>query len=473
MTCLPHAPYSRRELLQRCGLGIGALALGDLLIRDSAAEALKLHNPLAPQVSHFPGTAKQVIFLFMQGGPSQVDTFDPKPALNRYDGQLLPESYRDIDLAQINVADSKLMASTIPFQRRGESGLEICDLFANLSNHADELAVIRSCYHESFIHGPAITLMHTGSLLMGHPSTGSWVAYGLGCESDSLPAFIAMTDGTFRGGGAGYRSGFLPAIYQGTHLRTEGAPIQNLARPGQFGQQGQRALIDAVNNWNQRYSEARPGDSRLEARIANYELAFRMQTAAPELIDIGSESQTTRKMYGIDEGPTAKFGRMCLLGRRMIERGVRFVTLISSGWDAHGECVKNHTSQCAKVDRPIAALMADLKTRGLLSSTLLVWVGEFGRTPIAQGSQGRDHHPYGFSAWMAGGGIQGGKVIGATDDLGFHAIEDRVHVNDLHATMLSLLGLDHRRLTFLFEGRERRLTDAGGSNDLASRLVRG
>ncbi|MEO2034795.1 MAG: DUF1501 domain-containing protein, partial [Planctomycetaceae bacterium] len=277
----------------------------------------------------------------------------------------------------------------------------------------------------------------------------------------------------FRNGASMYSAGFLPAVYQGTPMRVEGVPIQNLKRQPDVSSREQRMLLDQINAWNQQHLAGRPGDSRLEARIANYELAYRMQTAAPELIDLSGETQTTRDLYGIGNGSADRFGRMCLMARRMVERGVRYVQLISGGWDAHGDCRGNHESQGRKTDQPIAGLIEDLRQRGLLDSTLLVWVGEFGRTPIRQGSNGRDHHPYGFSAWVAGGGVQGGQVIGATDDFGFHAVEDKVHVNDLHATILGLLGINHEELTYHFEGRSRRLTDVGGRNNLASRLVRG
>jgi len=467
-----HQLLPRREFLERSGLGFGTIALGHLLANESVAETAPTLDPASTTLSHKLATAKQVIFLFMQGGPSHLETFDPKPELVKRDGELLPASYQGFDLAQINTADAKLMGCGVPFRRHGESGLEISDLFPRLAAQADDLAVIRSCYHDSFIHGPALTLMNSGTQLLGHPSAGSWAVYGLGSESRNLPAYIAMTDGMFRNGSATYSSGYLPAVYQGTYLRTEGDPIQNLTRLSQLSEPGQRTLIDQLNVWNRRHQSSRPGDSRLEARIANYELAFRMQTAAPELIDISREPVAIRDMYGIDQGPTARFGRMCLLARRMVEQGVRYVHLVNNDWDGHGECLKNHQSQAEKVDRPIAALLADLKQRGLLESTLVVWAGEFGRTPIMQGNRGRDHHPYGFSVWMAGGGIRGGKVIGATDELGFHVVEDKVHVNDLHATMLSLLGLDHERLTYLFEGRNRRLTDVGGMNDLAERLCK-
>jgi hypothetical protein len=296
------------------------------------------------------------------------------------------------------------------------------------------------------------------------------VVYGLGSASDSLPSYVAMTDSYIVNSSATYGSGFLPEVYQGTYMRTKGAPIQNLSRPREIRARDQRLLLEQLNHWNRRHRNARPGDSRLDARIANFEVAFRMQTAAPDLIDVTHEPGYVRDLYGMDDEPTARFGSMCLLARRMVERGVRYVHLVSNGWDSHGECAKMHKGLTHSVDRPIAGLLTDLQQRGLLDSTLIVWAGEFGRTPIAQGASGRDHHPYGFSTWMAGGGIRGGKVIGATDELGFHAVEDKVHVNDLHATMLSLLGLDHKKLTFPFEGRDRRLTDVGGNNDLAERL---
>lgn len=461
--------HSRRDFLQDVGLGFGALALGDLLSAESRAEesAANAHSP------HFPGTAKSIIFLFMQGGPSHLETFDPKPAMKKFDGQLLPESMRNFDLAQINTADSKIMAPLFPFRKHGESGQEISSIFPQLVRHADKLDIIRSMHHELFIHGSAMIMMHSGTRLLGHPSIGAWVVYGLGCESDNLPAYIAMTDGVYRNGASMYTSGFLPAVYQGTDMRTEGALIKNLDRHKNMSEFDQRLLIDHINAWNRQHRAARPGDSRLDARIANYELAFRMQTAAPELIDLSQETRATHDLYGIDQQPTARFGKMCLMARRMVERGVRYVQLISDGWDAHSDCKGNHEAQAKKIDQPIAGLIADLDQRGLLESTLLVWVGEFGRTPICQGSNGRDHHPYGFSAWMAGGGIVGGKTIGATDDFGFAAVDDKVHVNDLHATMLDLMGIDHEHLTYLFEGRYRRLTDVGGQNNLAPRLVRG
>lgn len=431
-------------------------------------------NPLAPKSPHRAVKAKSVIYLFMQGGPSHVDTFDPKPALSRYDGQPLPASFRSegLNLQFIKVADSKLMGSRRTFRKYGQSGLEISDLFENLGAHADDLAVIRSVHHDSFIHGPALNLMYTGSIRVGFPSVGSWVLYGLGSECDNLPAFMVMTDGSIGGRSRGsYASGFLPAIYQGTLLRTEGAPLVNLSPPPEISTQEQRAILDQVGQWNRLHLQGREDDTRLEAQIANYELAFRMQTTAPGLVDISSEPAHVRRLYGIEEKQTERFGQMCLLARRMVERGVRFIQLISTDWDGHGECDKNHTENARKIDRPIAGLIADLKQRGLLDQTLIVWVGEFGRTPVMQGKEGRDHHPYGFSSWMCGGGVRGGKTLGATDELGFRAVEDRVHVHDLHATMLSLLGLDHHKLTYFFNGRDFRLTDVEGDFDFSPRLL--
>jgi len=463
-------PLSRRDFLQNGGLGFGALALNEMLSRS--AGGAERGDRLSARPAHLAATAQHVIFLFMQGGPSQLETFDPKPMVAKFDGKLLPKDLQDFDLAQINTADAKVMAPQFSFGKYGESGQEIAEIFPELTRHADKLAIIRSMHHDLFIHGSAMIMMHSGTQLLGHPSIGAWVVYGLGSASRNLPAYIAMTDGIFRNGASMYTSGFLPAVYQGTDVRSEGPPIQNLKRPADVNPREQRLLLDQINAWNRRHMATRPGDSRLEARIANYELAFRMQSAAPELIDLSQETQATRALYGIDSGPSDRFGKMCLMSRRMVERGVRYVQLICGGWDAHGDCKGNHTTQAAKTDRPIAGLISDLEQRGLLDSTLIVWVGEFGRTPIRQGTNGRDHHPYGFSAWMAGGGIQGGKTIGATDDFGFAAVEDKVHVNDLHATMLGLLGVDHEELTYPFAGRDQRLTDVGGDNNLTDRLRR-
>lgn len=468
------SPISRREMLSQSLPGFGTLALASLLFPNEApAQALRQGNPLAAKSPHFPAKAKSVIFLYMTGGPSQVDTFDPKPDLQRLDGQPIPANFQtdNLKLQFMKATDGKLMGSPFAFARQGESGLEISSLFPKLAQHADELAVVRSVYHDSFIHGPAINALCTGSSQVGHPSVGSWVTYGLGCETENLPAYMVMTDGVFRGGSGMYQSGYLPALYQGTVLRTEGSPLQNLKPASGMSLAQQRQLLDQLQMWNAEHAAVRPGDSRLDARIANCELAFRMQTAAPELIDISSETATTQEQYGLSGGPTAKFGRMCLLARRMVERGVRFVTLVNNDWDGHGECAQNHQNNAQAIDQPIAALIADLKQRSLLDSTLLVWCGEFGRTPVMQGNKGRDHSPYGFSVWLAGGGIRGGQAIGATDEFGFRAVQQPIHVHDLHATILGLLGLDHERLTYLFEGRVRRLTDIGGQNQFTRQLV--
>jgi hypothetical protein len=472
---------SRREFLTKSAFGFGGVALTYLLDKEAAFGAVfpntrtpSSQDTLVPKPPHFPAKAKSVIFIFMQGGMSHVDTFDPKPELARFDGQPLPPSFNtgELKLQFISADQAKLMSSRFQFKRRQQSGIEMSELFAELAQHADDVAVIRSCYHDSFIHGPALNMLYTGSVLVGHPSVGSWVLYGLGSETDRLPAFMVMTDGSISGrSSSSYQSGFLPALYQGTLVRTEGSPIMNLAPPSQIDQGEQRMILDQLGDWNREYLKNRADDTRLAARIANNELAFRMQMAAPELIDISKESPQVTEMYGIGKEPTDKFGRMCLLARRMVERDVRFVQLISTDWDGHSECGKNHLENARKIDKPIAGLIADLKQRGMLDSTLIVSSGEFGRTPVMQGNEGRDHSPYGFSVWLAGGGVRGGKVIGATDELGFRAVEDKVHAHDLHATMLSLLGLDHRKLTYLFLGREQRLTDIGGQNDLSQRLL--
>ncbi|MDX2037118.1 MAG: DUF1501 domain-containing protein [Isosphaeraceae bacterium] len=467
-------PRSRREFLEHSAHGFGMAALGALLSREARASALAVVPPTGA-VTHRHARATSVIFLYMTGGPSQLDTFDPKPELTRLDGQPIPDSFKTegLQLQFMKAGDGRLMASPFRFDRHGRSGLEISDLFPQLALHADDLAVIRSLHHDSFIHGPAINYLCTGSSRVGHPSVGSWISYGLGSESDELPTYLVMNDGQFRGGSGMYGSGYLPALHQGTLLRTEGTPIQNLSSGDASGTRMRRLMLDRLETWNRRHAAERPEDDRLEARIANHELAFRMQTSAPELIALDRESAAVRELYGVDVELTNRFARMCLLARRMIERGVRFVQLINNDWDGHADCAENHRSNARRIDRPIAALLQDLKSRGLLDSTLVVWCGEFGRTPVMQGNRGRDHSPYGFSVWMAGGGIRGGKVIGATDALGFRAVEDPIHVNDLHATILALLGLDHEKLTYLSEGRNRRLTDVGGQREFSGRLVSG
>lgn len=462
---------SRREFLEKSAHGFGAIALSFLMQSELGADP----DPLAPKPPHFAAKAKNVIFLFMQGGPSHLDTFDPKPELARFDGQTVPPSFRaeGLNLQNLNAAESKLMAPRRTFRRYGRSGIEISDLFPNLARHADELAVIRSCYHESFIHGPAFLVMNTGQLRMGYPSLGSWILYGLGAESRELPAYVVMADTALRSSKTLFGPGFLPAVYQGTMVRSEGALFENLAAPAVLSAREQQVLLEKVGHWNRQHLQTREEDTRLAARIRSYELAFRMQAAAPELMDLSRESEATRRLYGFDDKRTERYGRMCLMARRLVERGVRFVQLYNGEWDGHNECEQNHEKNAWSCDRPIAGLLEDLKSRGLLETTLVIWAGEFGRTPVMQGSRGRDHSPYGFSIWMAGGGVRGGKVIGATDEFGFRAVENRVHPNDLHATVLSLVGLDHLKLTYHFQGRDFRATDVGGLNNLAPALTRG
>jgi uncharacterized protein (DUF1501 family) len=485
MNCL----LSRRDMLRRAGLGFGSWALLDLLARDglrSASTTATPDNPLAARPPHFAGPAKHVIFLFMQGGPSHIDTFDPKPLLNRLHGQPLPPSVTEGLQLQFTGRDAAILGCPQTFSRCGQSGLEIADTYPCLQTCADELAVIRSCYHESFNHAPAQYMLSTGASRMGHPSMGSWVTYGLGSESENLPAFVVMaTTGDCKGGPPVYGHGFLPGTYQPTVLRSAGSPVLYLSPPAERSASGQRDVLDMIQSLNRDHLAARgvgEGVDDLSSRIASYELAFRMQSAVPEAVDLGAETAATRRLYGLDDPVSARFGTFCLMARRLVERGVRFVQIFTGSggaddWDAaHATNDRTHRDMARRVDAPTAGLLKDLKSRGLLDETLVIWGGEFGRTPIADGRYpdqrgGRDHNPYGFTTWLAGGGVNGGKVLGATDEFGFRAVEDRVHINDLHATVLKLLGLDHRRLTFLFQGREQRLTDVGGDREFAERLL--
>ena len=477
---------SRRQFLENAGLGFGGLAASLLMERDSAGAPAS--SPLAPKPAPLPAQAKSVIFLFMHGGPSHLDTFDPKPLLQKHHGQPVPESFRTLDFQFTKMDRVPLLGSPRTFSRRGESGLEVSDLFSHVGRHADDLAVIRSCHHDGFTHITGQNWMNTGWAQVGRPSLGSWVVYGLGSESEDLPAYVVMLDGGIKSGSPAYGSGFLPAMYQGTLLRSEGPPILNIRRPAGTDAAGQRRLLDRLQAFNRRHLEARGEDSELAARMNAYELAFRMQASAPEVVDLSQETAATQALYGLDSDVTRPFGKQCLLARRMVERGVRFVQLYSGcatngpspGWDGHNQIDQNHETMAAQVDRPIAGLLEDLKARGLLGETLVVWGGDFGRTPFTDGGEsgapnnaGRDHNPYGFTVWMAGGGVRGGQVVGATDEIGLNAVEDRVHVHDLHATLLTLLGLDHVKLTYPFQGRDFRLTDVGGSNNLASRLTAG
>ncbi len=461
-------PTSRRDFLKVMGGGFGLLGLTDLLQRDSLA-ADPSNNPMAARVGHFPAKAKRVIFLFMVGGPSQIDLFDPKPVLNRLDGQPLPSSFGKIH-SQFLEGDPLCLGSHRKFGKYGQSGIDMSDLVPHMHPLADDIALLRSCAVDSVIHAPAHYQMNTGRVFMGYPSLGSWVTYGLGSESENLPAYVVMTqpEGTPEGGAPCWGAGFLPASYQGTLFRPGPNPIVNLksASP-EFTLDRQRKTLDLLREMNQADLDAE--DSELSARIASYELAFRMQSEAPEAVDLSRESAETRTLYGLDDPKTNDFGTRCLLARRLVERGVRFVQVYSGGgpvatqWDAHDDVDANHATMAGMTDKPVAALLIDLKRRGLLDDTLVVWGGEFGRTPVSQGgSRGRDHNATGFTMWMAGAGIKSGAIVGATDEIGLNAIEDRAHVNDVHATILHLMGLDHKKLTHLHNGRDERLTDVGG-----------
>ena len=465
------AACSRRDLLCRAGGGFGALALSALLAGEAAAGAKGALSANgagpAPPEPDFRPRAKAVIFLFMVGGPSHIETFDPKPELQRLDGQQLPKSFGDIK-SQFIKPGTPLMRSSWGFRKYGRSGIEVSDLFPQTAACVDDLAVIRSCYTESFVHAPAMYQIVSGRTLSGHPSLGSWVTYGLGSVTDNLPAYCVMTqpEGLPEGGAPMWDSAYLPAVHQGTLLRSGPAPILHLAPPKEIGREQQRRMLQYLREVN----GAAPADegTELSARIASYELAFRMQQHAPEAVDLRGETGETRALYGLDDPQTTEFGTRCLLARRLVERGVRFVQLYSGGgpvsvqWDAHDNVVENHEKMCRWTDRPVAALLKDLKRRGLLDSTLVIWGSEFGRTPVTQNGKGRDHNPYGFTMWMAGGGVKGGTIVGATDEIGYRAVQDPVHPRDFHATILHLLGLDHLKLTHLHNGRHERLTDFGG-----------
>ena len=460
--------FTRREWLNQTGAGFGSLALASLLSREGQA-ADRSSNPLAASASHYPARIRSVIFLFMYGGPSHIDLFDPKPTLARYDGQPIPVFKQD-DVFMSGKTKNIAMKSPYRFARHGQSGIEISEKYPELARHADKLCVIRSMHCESNNHGPAIFQMNSGSILAGRPSLGSWLAYGLGTEGENLPGYVVMLDhqGAPINGAMNWSNGFMPAAYQGVPFRPGGEPIAYLSPPRGVNRGRQRARLDLLRQWNEGNVAENPADSALAARIASYELAFRMQTHATEAVDLGRESEEVQNLYGLNNKTSQHFGRNCLLARRLVERGVRFIQLYSGGnegpkaWDAHDDLKKNHDLHCAETDKPIAGLLTDLENRGLLDSTLVIWGGEFGRTPTAEAGKGRDHHARGFTMWLAGGGIRGGMVHGATDEFGYHAVENKVSVPDLHATILHLLGLDHKKLTYRFMGRDMRLTDVSG-----------
>ncbi len=461
---------SRREWLARWSNGFGGLALAAMLAEESraaAATASRTLDPLRVRAPHRTPRATSVIFLFMDGGPSHVDTFDPKPRLELERGKPLP--FPKAPNSPGNPGE--LFPSPFAFRNRGRCGTPVSDLFPHVGECADDIAVIRSMVSDHSEHTAGNYFMHSGSGLQGRPSIGAWATYGLGSASKNLPGFIVLDSGMIPPGGVDvFGSGFLPASYQGTLFRNQKQPVADLA-PREPSVELQRSKLRLLEKLDRGTLERSGAVSAIEAAIANYELAFRMQAEVPDLTDFGGESETTRALYGLDEKDTAEFGRQCLLARRMVERGVRFIELLSprrpgvDRWDQHGNLELGHGTNCKATDQPIAALLKDLKARGLLDTTLVVWGGEFGRTPMAQRggrAPGRDHHPYGFSMWMAGGGVKGGIVHGATDEYGYYSVENKVHVHDLHATILHLLGIDHTRLTFHFSGRDMRLTDVHG-----------
>jgi hypothetical protein len=459
-------------MLLRTGRGFGAVALSGLL---EAAET----NPLAPKPPHAAAKAKSVIYLFMHGGVSHVDTFDPKPELTRNSGKPLSVELAKVIKTSFIHDPTKAILRGTPWQFRpgGTCGTPVSDLYPRVRERMDDIAVLRGCFGDVFDHAPAIYLRNSGSQFPGRPCLGSWVVYGLGAENQNLPAFVVMSDGSTKSGPPAYSAGFLPAVYQGTVFRGGDDPILYLRNPEGISSDTQRETLNLIGKLDHMHEAARPGDSTLEARIASYELAFRMQSSAPEAVDFAKESAATRALYGLDEPLTADFGRKCLLARRLVERGVRFVqiysgTNVGDDWDAaHTDLIGSHEKMAGKTDKPIAALLEDLKKRGLLDSTLVVWSGEFGRTPLSQGQNGRDHHPYGFSMWMAGAGIKGGQIMGATDEFGVQAVDMRLDAHDVNATLLRLMGLDHEKLTYFYQGRDQRLTDVHGQNEFTKKLI--
>jgi hypothetical protein len=452
-------PQSRRSFLRKSAHGFGGLALASLLAETARADVPALGKP------HFPAKAKNVIFLFMEGGPSHLDTFDPKPELNKRAGQPLPESFGRI-VTPMGTGANKLLASKRKWAKHGKSGLDISDWLPHMAKHADDLAVLRACWADGLNHVGSVCQMNTGSILAGRPSLGSWAVYGLGSENKNLPGYVVLTDsGEPLGGARNWGTGYMPATYQGTLFRNGDTPILNLANPKGVSNDRQRAKLDLINELNDIHRRERPGDSQLDARQKAYELAFRMQATAPEAVDLTNEDAKTKVEYGLNDKATAEFGHRCLLARRLVERGVRFVQVYcgaGSAWDAHSDIEGNHTKMCKRADQPTAALLADLKRRGLLESTLVIWGGEFGRTPMTEGVNGRDHNPYCFSMVFAGGGVKGGTVHGTTDEFGLRGVDGKVHIHDLHATILHLMGLDHEKLTFRHDGRDDRLTDVAG-----------
>ncbi|HUQ91226.1 MAG TPA: DUF1501 domain-containing protein [Bryobacteraceae bacterium] len=460
--------YSRRELLRRAGGGIASLAFADLLLKDQAGAAAGNTNPLAPRAAHFAAKAKAVISIFCYGGVSQMDTFDPKPELYRRRGEAMTGK-GEVVVSQGN--PGAFMPSPWEFKKYATCGMDVSDLFPKVGAMADDIAFVRSMYAISNDHGPALFQMNTGSILPGAPSMGSWITYGLGTENQNLPAFVVFTDprGGPIGGAPNWMNGYMPASYQGTQFRAIGDPIVDLKPGADMAPDRQRRWLELLGKLNSEHARKNPEDTELSARIATYELAFRMQTHALDAVDIQKESPATKKLYGLESNTTEYFGRQCLMARRLVERGVRMVQIYSGGgnfqtsWDAHWDIVDNHGTHAAETDGPVAGLLRDLKSRGLLDSTLIIWHGEFGRMPISQRMNGRDHNPSVFTIWLAGGGIKGGTTVGRSDEFGYKVAENGKSINDLHATVLHLLGLNHEKLTYFHNGRHMRLTDVSGN----------
>ncbi len=477
MNCQDHLYYgkspqeiSRRWFFQQCGVGLGAIALGSLL-RENGFAASTLGGPLAPKQPHFPAKAKRVIFLFMAGAPSHLELFDYKPELAKFDGTLPPaELIKDYRAAFIS-PNSTLLGPKFKFAKHGKCGAELSELLPHLATVVDDIAIVKSMHTDAFNHAPAQLLMSTGSQQFGRPSMGAWCSYGLGTESQDMPAFVVFSTGK-KGPSAGagnWNAGFLPSVHQGTMFRSVGDPVLYLSNPKGVDETIQRATLDSIKNLNQQHLDL-VGDPEIATRINQFELAARMQTVAPEVMDITKESKETLEMYGAEPGK-GSFANACLLARRMAEKGVRFIEIFHEAWDQHGALKKDIAQNCKDTDQAAAALIKDLKQRGMLEDTLVVWGGEFGRTPMVQDTagDGRDHHPNCFTMWLAGGGVKSGITLGASDDFGFNVTQDKVHVHDLHATILHLLGFDHTKLTYRFQGRDFRLTDVHG--ELVKKLL--
>ena len=469
MNSINHRPneygrqVSRRWFLRDCRVGLGGMALGSLL-GDRLAAAVAPADPMAPKVPHFLPKAKQIIFLFMAGAPSHIELFDNKPMLTKYNGTLPPPDLIKGYRAAFISPNSKLLGPKFKFARHGKSGQEIGELLPHLATIADDIAIVRGMATDAFNHAPGQIMMNTGAQQFGRPSMGAWVTYGLGSESKDLPAFVVFSSGAkgTSGGSSNWGCGFLPTMHQGVLFRNAGDPVLFLSNPPGVDGEMQRDTLETLGRLNRKRLDV-VGDPEIATRINSFEMAFRMQSSAPELMDLSGESKETLEMYGAEPGK-ASFANNCLLARRLVERGVRFVELFHEAWDHHGGLVGGLKSECGKTDRPCAALIKDLKQRGLLDETLVIWGGEFGRTPMVQGGgdDGRDHHPNAFTMWLAGGGVKPGITLGETDDFGFNVVKDRVHVHDLHATILHLLGFDHTKLTYRFQGRDFRLTDVHG-----------